>query len=409
MGFIIEQECPQCGAPLDLSETDRILTCPHCDVQSYLFTHGFFRYLIPHKAAEKEIIHIPYLRFRGAVFYCTDTTVYHRVIDITQAGINIAGIPVSLGLRPQAMKARFARGDTPGRFIKFALKATDILAKAARLTSYEGSDEPLHRAFIGETMSIVYLPVYIDNGKLYDAILKRPLTESAVSEEDIKSRLIDKTPEAVSFIPMLCPECGADMRGERDSALLLCNNCLKGWEVKEGRFAEIKVYFSNRPSDDTIFLPFWVITARAKGVDIDTFGDFARLTNQPFIIDKRSGERPMSYISPAFKIRPKMFLNLARQFTIMQMTGGDPVDNIPSKGIHPVTLPISEAIQALKIILASSAVTKKNILPLLPQTSFEISDKCLIYLPFKRGRFDMINEETGISINRQSLEFGMTL
>jgi hypothetical protein len=67
----------------------------------------------------------------------------------------------------------------------------------------------------------------------------------------------------------------------------------------------------------------------------------------------------MRYISPAFKIRPKMFLNLARQFTIMQMTGGDPVDNIPSKGIHPVTLPISEAIQALKIILASSAVTKK--------------------------------------------------
>jgi hypothetical protein len=52
---------------------------------------------------------------------------------------------------------------------------------------------------------------------------------------------------------------------------------------------------------------------------------------------------------------------------------------------------------------------KKNILPLLPQTSFEISDNCLVYLPFKKGRFDMINEETGISINRQSLEFGMTL
>ncbi|NLD36207.1 MAG: hypothetical protein GX654_04985 [Desulfatiglans sp.] len=409
MGFLIEQECPQCGAPLDLSETDRILTCPHCDVQSYMFSHGFFRYILPHKAAEKEIIHIPYLRFRGNVFFSTDTTVDHRVIDITQAGVNLSGIPVSLGFRPQAMKGRFARGDTPGRFMRFTLRAADILTKAARLTSSEGKDNLLHRAFIGETMSIFYLPVYVENGKIHDAILKRAISGPFVSEEDINPMLADKTPEAVSFIPMLCPECGSDMKGERESAVLLCDNCLKGWEVKEGRFSEIRVTFSAKPSDDTLFLPFWVITAKSKGVDIDTFGDFVRLTNQPFLIDKRRGSRAMSYISPAFKIRPKMFINLARQFTIMQISFNDPVDIMPSKGIHPVTLPLIEAVQALKIILASSAVMKKNILPLLPQTSFEISDNCLVYLPFKKGRFDMINEETGISINRQSLEFGMTL
>ncbi|MBN1904270.1 MAG: hypothetical protein JW927_04150 [Deltaproteobacteria bacterium] len=409
MGFVIEQECPQCGAPLELSERDRILTCPHCDVQSYMFAHGYFRYILPHKAAEKEIIHIPYLRFRGNIFFCTNASVDHRVIDITQAGVNLAGIPISLGFRPQAMKARFARGDTAGRFMKFTLKAADILTKAARLTSYEGSDVLLHRAFIGETMSIFYLPVYIENGKLHDAILKRALAESFVSEEDIDSRIADKTPESVSFIPMLCPECGSDMKGERESVVLLCDNCLKGWDVKNGKFSEIEVIFSAKQSNDTIFIPFWKITAQAKGVDIDTFGDFVRVTNQPFIIDKRRGSRAMSYISPAFKIRPKMFLNLARQFTIMQMADYDPVDIIPSKGIHPVTLPLMEAVQALKIILAASAVMKKNILPLLPQTSFEINEKCLIYLPFKKSRFDMINEETGISINRQSLEFGMTL
>jgi ssDNA-binding Zn-finger/Zn-ribbon topoisomerase 1 len=409
MGFIIEQECPQCGAPLDISEADRILTCPHCYVQSYMFSHGFFRYILPPKAADKEIIHIPYLRFRGTVFFCTGTTVDYKIIDITQAGVNLAGIPVSLGFRPQSLKARFARSDTNGRFIKFTLKAADILARAARLTSNGGSDDLLHRAFIGETVSIIYLPVYVENGRLYDAILNRPLSELLVTEEDIKSGIISETPETVSFIPMLCPECGADMKGERESALLLCNNCLKGWEVKEGRFAEIKVIFSARPSDETLFLPFWKITAKAKGIDIDSYGDFVRLTNQPFIIDKRRSLRPMSYISPAFKIRPKMFLNLARQLTIMQMAEYEPVDMIPSNGLHPVTLPLSEAIQALKIILAASAVMKKNIMPLLPQTGFEILDNSLIYLPFRKSRFDMINEETGISINRQSLEFGMTL
>ena len=87
MGFIIEQECPQCGAPIELSETDRILSCPYCDVQSYLFFPGYFRYILPHKSPDKEIIYVPYLRFRGSVFYCGETTIGHRIIDITQTGV----------------------------------------------------------------------------------------------------------------------------------------------------------------------------------------------------------------------------------------------------------------------------------------------------------------------------------
>lgn len=409
MGFVIEQECPQCGAPLDLSETDRILTCPHCDVQSYLFSSDYFRYILPHKAADKEIIHIPYLRFRGNIFFCTETMVDHKVIDITQTGVDLKGIPASLGFRPQAMKARFAGRDTAGRFMKFTLKAIDILTRAAKLTTNEEKDDLLHRAFIGETMSIFYLPVYIENEKLHDAILKRALTEVKVSEEDIESRIGHEAPHTVSFIPMLCPECGANMNGERESAVLLCDNCFKAWEVKDGRFNEVKMIISGKPDDDTVYLPFWKIQARTRGVDIETFADFIWLTNQPFIIDKARGSVPMSYFSPAFKIRPKLFLNLARQFTIMQINEFSPLEAIPVKGMHPVTIPLSEAVQALKVILASTAVMKKNILPYLPQISFEIDDEGLVYLPFKKTRFDMIYEETGLSINRQSLEFGMTL
>ena len=104
-----------------------------------------------------------------------------------------------------------------------------------------------------------------------------------------------------------------------------------------------------------------------------------------------------------------MFLNLARQFTIMQEQEYHGTDSMPSKGIYPVTLPLSEAVQALKMILASSTVMKKHVIPFLPQISFIIEEKTLVYLPFRQTRYDMINDELGVSVNRQSLEFGRTL
>ncbi len=409
MGFIIEQECPQCGAPIYLSETDRILTCRYCDVQSYLYSPGYFRYILPNKTPEKDIIHIPYLRFKGNVFFCTETTINHRIIDITQSGSNLKGVPVSLGIRPQAMKARFARVDTPGRFMKFSLKAADILDRAAKLTSVSQKEEILHRAFIGETMSIFYLPVYVEEEKLYDAISKKPLSAVNVNTGTVDAQIINSISETVSFIPTLCPDCGATMKGERDSSVLLCDNCFTAWEFKGEKYSNINMIISGKPADEAVYLPFWKICARAKGINIDTFGDFLRLTNQPVLINRHHDSIPMSYFCPAFKIRPKMFINLARQFTIMQMEKFNPADKIPQRGMRPVTLPVSEAVQALKIILASSAVMKKNVMPFLPQITFDTEENNLIYLPFKQTRYDMINEELGISINRQSLEFGRAL
>lgn len=409
MGFIIEQECPQCGAPIELSETDRILACPYCDVQSYLFVPGYFRYILPHKAPDKEIIYAPYLRFRGSVFYCGERSIGHRIIDITQTGVKLTGIPISLGVRPQAMKARFATGKIQGKFMKFSLKAIDILTRAAKLSNISEKEEILHRAFIGETMSIMYLPVYVNEEKLYDAILNRPLANLKEGRNAIDSRLIKKPPESISFIPTICPKCGWTMKGEKDSVVLICDNCVTAWEIKDKKYSNIKMIVSGERSDGQVYLPFWKITAKTTGVNIKTFTDFIKTTNQPVILDKSNDSSPMSYWCPAFKIRPKMLLQLARQFTIMQVNEFDEIDSISSEKIFPVTLPLSEAIQALKMILASSTITKKNVIPYLPQISFVIEGRTLVYLPFRQTRNDMINDELEISVNRQSLEFGRSL
>lgn len=409
MGFIIEQECPQCGAPIELTETDRILSCPYCDVQSYLFSPGYFRYTLPHNAPDEEIVYAPYLRFKGSVFYCGETSIGHRIIDITQTGVKLKGLPISLGLRPQAMKARFASGETRGKFMKFSLKAVEILTRAAKLSRMAGKEEILHRAFIGETMSIMYLPVYVKEEKLYDAVLNRPLADLKEGREVIDPGLIKKIPESVSFIPTICPKCGWTMKGKKDSVVLLCDNCVTAWEVKDKKYSNIKMIIAGRTEDNTIYLPFWKITAKTTGVDIKTFADFAKTTNQPIIIGDNNDSGTMNYWSPAFKIRPKMFLQLARQLTIIQENEFDEIDSLPVNNIFPVTLPLSEAIQALKMILASSSIMKKNVMPFLPQINFIIGKKTLVFLPFRQTRYDMINDELEISVNRQSLEFGRSL
>jgi hypothetical protein len=405
MGFTIEHGCPQCGAALEMDESDHILSCPYCDVKSFLYSQDYFRYVLPDNAPKKELIYAPYLRFKGVVYFCSNTTLDYRIVDITRLGIELKSIPTSLGLRPQAMKLRFVKPELNGSFLKFSLKATDILTSAAKLSSGPSEQPILHRAFIGETMSIIYLPMYIEGNMLFDGILNRPMVKLPRGREDLEPLLAKTSGWGPRFISTLCPQCGWKLDGERDSVVLLCKNCHTAWEIKEGRLDRVNLSIVKGRDARILYIPFWRISASVKGVDIDSFSDFVRVTNQPMIISNERGSKDMNFFSPAFKLRPNFFLNLARQFTILQrdFTGEETFEE---KEMYAVTLPKSEAVQALKIILAGSAVNVKNIFPNLPKINFVIKELTLVYLPFEQGPNDMIQEDTGICINRPSLEFG---
>ncbi|MDB9823416.1 hypothetical protein OAC89_06940 [Deltaproteobacteria bacterium] len=409
MGFSVEQECPQCGAPIELDEADHLLHCPYCDVNSFLFTNNYFRYVLPEKASDRDTIYAPYLRFKGAAYFCKGLKIGHRIVDITHTGLKLNNIPVSLGLRPQAMKMKFITPDIKGSFLRFSLKASDILARAGKFSSGTSSEKILHKAFIGETMSLIYLPLYLEGGRLFDGVLNRPIaTLTREGRENLESAIIKNPRWRIRFIPTLCPECGWNLEGERDSVVLACHNCHTAWEAQEGKFARVNLSVVPGQDGNSVYLPFWKIYARTKGVKIDSFSDFIRLTNQPRVIDDELKEEDMSFWSPAFKIRPKLFLNLSRQFTISQKRFLEE-EAMPEKNIYPVTLPLSEAFQALKIILAGSSVNKKNVFPYLPGISFEIKNSKLVYLPFTETAHDMIQQDMGISVNKRSLEFGSKL
>jgi len=409
MGLLIEHGCPHCGAALQLDETDRIIDCPYCGIKSLLASSDYFRYVLPDKAGDKELIYVPYLRFKGVVYYCTNKALGHRIIDITHRGLDLKGIPDSLGVRPQAMKLRFVTPRLKGTFLRFSLKATDILMKAATLTSPKsgGEEGVLHRAFIGETMSIIYLPMYQERNRLFDGILNRPIATLDRGMEDLAPLTIEKHGDAPEFVSTLCPNCGWKMDGERDSVVLLCKNCNSAWEFIEEKWRRLD-FSIGRGDTGPLYIPFWRITASVKGVEIDSFADFVRLTNQPMIVSEERGGKEMDFFCPAFKLRPNLFLNLARQFTILQMDfPGD--ETFGKKRLFPITLPQAEAIQALKVILASSSVTSKTIFPNLPKINFNVKGVNLLYIPFVEGLNEMIHEDTGMAINKPSLGFGRSM
>jgi hypothetical protein len=332
----------------------------------------------------------------------------HRVVDITHVGLSLKGIPASLGLRPQTMKMKFVTPDTEGSFLKFSLKANDILARAGKLSSGIASKQIFHRAYIGETLSLIYLPLFLEGGRLFDAILNRPLARFS-QDQDVFKQSINTNPRwKLTFLPTLCPQCGWNLEGERDSVVLTCSNCETAWEASNSKFVQVNFLKVPGKGENTVYLPFWKISATAEGVKINSFADFIRLTNQPRVVEKEWEGQDMSFWSPAFKIRPKVYLNLSRQFTISQQNFRTE-EEIPKKNLYPVTLPQTEAAQSMKITLASSALNKKMVLPNLPRIRFDIKDSTLVYLPFTDTGHEMVQQHLRISINKNTLEFGRQL
>jgi hypothetical protein len=406
LGFTVEQDCPQCGAPVELDEADHLMHCPFCEVDSFLYTPNYLRFALPLKAPAEEVLYAPYLRFKGNVFYFTESTMGHRIVDITHVGMPIQGLPVSLGLRPQAMKMKYVAPDIQGSFLRFSLDAKEILEQAGNVSTPKSSGQLLHRAYIGETLSLIYLPLYVEKERIFDGVLKRPIPGLAQGPEPFRKAIHRNPRWELAFLPTLCPNCGWNLQGEHDSVVLTCPNCESAWEALDGKFQRVRS--GTMEGGGGAYLPFWRMSVTVTGLPIHSFADFVRITNQPKAANAKWEQEPMSFWSPAFKIRPKTFARLARQFTVSQPFIPTE-DKVPKEEQHPVTLPRTEAMQSMKLTLAHATVNKKDVLPYLPRLKFHIHDTRLIWLPFEESAHDFIHKDLNISVNKSSLTFGRKL
>ncbi len=402
----IEQQCPQCGAPLVLEETDRVLSCSYCRVKVYISFPGHARFYIPCDASLHDVQYVPYWRFKGTLFSCTENEIQSRIVDSNHAAAASGAFPPSLGVRPQVLRMRFAAPRPDGSFLK-----PDLPLKLFSLTiddTFKGISEVdtpgRCEAFIGEAVSLVYAPFFVRENTLYDAVLKRPapVPDGKCSLEFTPDPAFDWP---MSFIPTLCPHCGWDLEGRRDSLVLLCRNCASGWVHSQGGFDRVRLAFLPPDEGSSLFLPFWHIRARFEGIGLDTYGDLAHLANMPRAGRTPDDARPLYFLVPAFKIQPQSFLRLAKMATTFQPRERAQ-ETLPEIPLHPVTLPSTEAAESIKTLLAMMAVPKRTFFPLLSKIRVILEEALLFYYPFNLMGNEYVQPGLQTTVNRNALGWG---
>ncbi|MBW1984647.1 MAG: hypothetical protein JRI53_08000 [Deltaproteobacteria bacterium] len=401
MKILIEYECSQCGAPAVLEETDRLFACEYCRVKSYLFNKDFFQYVLPSEASDsKDLFLMPYWRFKGMLFSCVDKSIEHKFIDVSYQAVESNAFPVSVGLRSQALKLKFITPDLKGYFVKPQLSFQSVMNIFMKRFSDPANDVIQYQAHVGETISIIYSPFYIDK-KLYDAVLNEPIGPKLPDEFDILKMPGGKPEWSLKFIPTLCPHCGWDLNGERDALVLICTNCISAWIPSAKGLKQINFACMKRELNNTVYFPFWRIKADISGIQLASYADLVRVANLPKAIQKGWDKIDFYFWVPGFKVRPKTFLRLLSQTTTAQ-----PMDELktqlPDEKIFPVTLPAEEAVETLKINLASF-IKNDTLLDNLPQIKIKPKNLFLAFIPFQESHHDYVQPEYQISINKNQI------
>jgi len=366
---------------------------------------------LPNNIPERNLFFIPYLRFKGAVLWASNDGFRHKLIDITQLEVDSSNLPMSLRLRPQAMKVKPIVVNMGGRFLGQTVKVETVFSRApkiADLFSKKKTSNLYHQAFIGESLSRIYQPCYICENKLFDGVDNRVLGTAIFFKTFEEKSFAGKKSWEPQFITTICPECGDFLAGERDSLALHCSNCETLWQEQGGKFTPVIWSVVLSGSRAARYLPFWKITFQTTGKVLKSLGDFLRLTNQPVIVRREHDEMKLAFWFPAFKINPKTFLQVASQLTTTQL-------RIPEgeKGrfgeVYPVTLPWKEAFQSIKSVLAVSALNKKKLYPFLPKIKVASARYSLTYLPFTVHTHDLVQEHTRVTLMTAALKYGRKL
>jgi hypothetical protein len=407
--LLIDHQCPQCGGPATLTETDRLFSCGFCRVRSYLMPGDHFRYVLPSRApSDKELIYFPYWRIKGLLFSVVDAGVRQRFIDVShQAQVSIY-FPHSLGFRSQTQKLRFLSTDHPGTFLQPTLSLERTFEIFRERFAADLPQPIYHMSHIGDHMSLIYAPYYCER-KLYDAVLDEPLVRSL--PEDIQESVAGgggRPDWRLEFLPTLCPDCGWDLEGERDALVLLCRNCNTAWHPQRGGLHRLR--FGHLPGNgkETLFLPFWRIRADVGGVELGSYADLVRVANLPRVVQDGWRDIPFRFWTPGFKIRPQTFLSLSSKLTLSQPRR-PLVKELPRGDLHPVTLPLEEALESLKVTLANFVKPRSNYYPRLAEIAVEPHSFLLVYLPFQVHPHELIQDDLKLVLLKNQLNLAKNL
>ncbi|MFH2092662.1 MAG: hypothetical protein ABIJ31_09890 [Pseudomonadota bacterium] len=398
--FQIELECPQCGAPVVLDETECIIQCNFCRTRHILQSYPYPCYYIEpgqdNKYAKLQVTYIPYWRFKGLEFTLGGPQSNFRIIDHSYLAVDKNGVPPSLGLRSQTQKLKFIKKKITGSFLPPGITRKDILRQIAGKAD--------QKAHIGEILSLIFMPFYQDTDSVYDGLSGEKI------DLHPSELLADKQSPAIhlDFTPALCPNCGWDLKGETDSLVLSCNNCMRFWLVHKKKLNNITPLFYGLGPKTDMLLPFWRFQIESKVLDCSTHAHLITMANLSKVIRKTDETHPLYFYIPAFKINPKLFLRIGRQTTLAQIEPAK-TSRLPATDLYPVNLSLEEGFQAVVPLLLDLCTHKEETWNLLKNEKPEAKSFCLIYLSFRAAGNELIQDNLGVALPANSLRFGRNL
>ena len=405
--LLIDHQCPQCGAPATLEETERLYTCPFCRVKSYLVTRDYFRYMLPHAApAGQTLVFLPYWRFKGSFFVSLPGGIKTRIVDVSQQAVSSPMFPVSLGLRSQTLKLRFVAPENEGVFLKPQVSSKELLRLAEETFTSPIRDPMFAKAFVGDSMSQIYSPFYVTD-QVFDGVLNRPVSPAPPEGFDVSKMEGGKPDWRIEFIPTLCPSCGWDLQGEKNALALSCKNCNSLWMNKGTGFIKLEFGLFPAETPDSVYLPFYRIRAEVSGIKLDSYADLVKTANMAKVVQAGWEEKPFRFWTPAFKIRPDDFLFFSRNMTLSQPPK-EYVAELPQGEVLPVTMPLPDAVESLKINLASF-VKPAKILQVLDTVQIKAKSVVLVYIPFQKSGKELFQPAFNLRTNKTLLEYAKNL
>jgi DNA-directed RNA polymerase subunit RPC12/RpoP len=416
----VELSCPQCGAPVTLEEADRILSCAYCRVRLIMIFRGYPQYYLNpyqenYNRVIQEMTYIPYWRIRGMTFSCLHPRGKERVVDTTFLAAQAPGMPLYLGLQSRAFNLRFISSAKKGRFLQPQLPLNGFLSQVGEENDPTSDLQPLEippqftSAFIGETISLVYTPIYLQAGAIFDGLGDRQIGRTSESAFESIPSLGPENFRTLRFLPVICPYCGSDLQGEKDTQILLCRNCDRVWDYAQEELKQIdfKTLKYTGEKSQIFYLPFWRIRAKVSGWPGQMPLPLTRLPLVPKRASAGKIEEGNLYLLPAFKLSPSLFLTVSKATSLRQPL--DPVwlDSLPQGQYYPVTLAADQAAEGINAVIAD--FIKSHPIPRLSQIKIEPAEHLLIFIPFHAQGNELVNEAMSIGISRTALHFGRFL
>ena len=296
---------------------------------------------------------------------------------------------------------------TKGRFLTPTLpfsKMIDIIDKRLD-ASLPGPT--VYQANIGDNLSIIYSPFYFD-GCLVDAILNQPITKKLPEDFDISAYTGNRLDWKIRFLPTLCPHCGWDLEGQRDSLVLSCENCKAVYKPDKNGFSRLTTVHFAGEGEHLRYLPFWRIKADISGISLTSYSDLVREANLPKAVQPGMMDPAFYFWAPAFKVRPRFFIQLSQTMTVAQ-PAGKLLQGIPDSSLHPVNLPLKEGLESLKLTLSGMIKPRQKVISILPDIQITPRRFVLVYIPFVEKHHDWVQPWMNVAINKNMLAHAKNL